>query len=464
MFELNVEDRTQVKDATHREIIAKRRGALIEYVGKLESIRSRKNVGFKTASEGLNEFITDLTEQLKLMVSDRLASPADGSSQFAAYRPINIFVQSPPGAGKSSLVRMLSRELRTAAERIGKLTEINCSNLSAYSELIPTFERLSVLHENGILPIAFFDEIDIPAWEAFQFMLMPMNEGAVISHGHPVKFGTAAFFFAASRQMTVEKTDAGFRTHDGREWIVESKDAIEEFAKSESAPAKFADFFSRIDLFFPLPGIRDHFVDAKLVNNVYPDEISTIEMLGQLIKRRFPQVQHVDKRVLIFLAGALPASKRELEKAVFQSTLKSSDVQFDFENLSKKALEGPWFKEVEKLDKSTLQLEFVHWTDGLWDLANRTVKNCGYSFTHDGEQLMQRFLKSNVPAGLTKCTIRRAQIGDELKQGEVGLGNCVLFVMNIVRLAQERKLQQISPDEINKVYNDTKQDSLWPFC
>ncbi len=456
MFEL---DYQEVKDAAHRDIIKKRRENLLKYLGELEWYRASKVPSFRTASKGLNAFIDDITEQLTLMASDRLAQ-ATKERKFGAYRPINILIQSPPGAGKSSLVRAIASKLNKTTERIGKLSEINCSNLSTWAEVIPSFERFAVLHDNGMLPLAFFDEMDVPSWHAFQYMLMPMNEGAIISNGHQLKFGSAVFFFAASRPMTLETKKSLFNTHTGTDWLGDSKQQIEIFAKSDQAPPKFADFFSRIDMFLPLPGMRDHFMDGVNGESIYSQELSVIDMVIALILNRFPQVEEVDKRVLLFLGGSLPDSKRELEKAIFQSTTQSTDRKFKFEHLPSKLLAGPWFTESEHVDANFLPVHSFHWTDDMWGKAKQIAASCGLSFTKDAEESL-RFHFLNVPAGISTCRIKKTDIGDELDQAQIGSKNLVDYIMLMVRLAKKNGDEQITKDVINEIYGNNE---IWPFC
>lgn len=114
-------------------------------------------------------------------------------------RPLNIFLNAPPGGGKTTLVRALT-------SGGSPVKEVNLANILAPpdKDLGQLFELLYQQNQtkSEALPVVFFDEVDSPQFNFYQYMLMPMSDGKYMSHGDSKSFGPAIFFFAASDKVT----------------------------------------------------------------------------------------------------------------------------------------------------------------------------------------------------------------------------------------------------------------------
>lgn len=370
MFELDIDS---ISDDAHKPILNQRREELLAYVQNLDQIPAVPAEcsfeQFTTYSCYLRKELTDLSNSLKYFCNRQAANAQSNDS--TADRPINILIQAPPGAGKSTLVRSLAAKLKPDPQvykgesfHVSKLIDVNCSNLLSYSDIIPIFERIALLHKNNIVPIVFFDEVDIPAWEVFQYMLMPMYDGAILAHGHLIQFGFAFFFFAASKQFVNTESTSPLTFHVSQteqKWHSETQNQLRDFARSPKAQEKFPDFFSRIDFPISIPGLRVHFDEAfrnKGAGEIYWQDQEVLQMATAIIRRRFTRVSKIDARILAFLVGALPESKREIERLIFFSEVPLTETTFEWDHLPRKLIEsGKWFKSVDAAPQKYIELK-----------------------------------------------------------------------------------------------------------
>ena len=320
-FELNPKDESHVSDAGHASIVRQRRERLKGWVENLAGVpaapAANKFQDLLCYSPQLNHDLQTASERLKRY-----------AARSSLRRPFNVYLSAPPGSGKSTLVRSLCTSL--GVPKLSQLIEINFSNLLSPEGAIAVFERLVLLKENGLLPVVFFDEVDAPAWSVYQFMLMPMWDGACVVRGMPVTFGKAIFFFAGSRQTP--RARAKYVVYDSAgTWVRETARERKAHLKSGQA-GKEPDFYSRIDLTVYMPPAHGHFQDEwDGTKGVYWQDEEALLIAASMIKRYFPQAVTVDRRVLLYLAGAMPESRRELDRVLFIASMDETQTEFEWD-------------------------------------------------------------------------------------------------------------------------------------
>lgn len=345
-FELELDNKAHVADPAHKDILKERRSAIINWLANTDSMppvtSANRFQDFVVYSDSLKESVNELSATLK----EYLSRPK-------LKRPLNILLHAPPGSGKSFLVKNICESLVTV--KTSKLIEINCSNLLSPKDMINVFDRIQYLHENAIVPLIFFDEVDIPAWSVYQFLLMPMWDGAYLSAGLRHEFESAIFFYAESYKDS--KRHEFFVAESEAKWLRKEHEKLRVWLAHE-APPKASDFYSRIDFYLYIPPLRSHFVDMKPTrDNLYWHDEETLQISVSIISRQFQSVNKVDSRVLSFLSGAFLETKRELERIIFLSTVGPTDDIFKFDHLPKGLIGyGEWFEVVEKLDPKDINL------------------------------------------------------------------------------------------------------------
>ena len=352
LYELDLGNAYHVGGAAEREMIRQRRERVAKWLHDTDAIPSppAANVfeGFLTYSQRLVSELQRVSGALK-----------NYAGRAEVGRPFNIYLQAPPGGGKSTLAKSLCSSIGHP-QLIGKLVEVNCSNLLSPADIIPVFDRIALLKENNILPVVFFDEVDVPQWSLYQFLLMPMYDGAYMVQGHRRKFDSAIFFFAGSFEPE-RKRPQFFVQQTENDWFADEMNAFRVWLASDNAPGKARDFHSRIDVFVRLPPLRCHFV--KPFNDepsIYWQDMETIQIVKRLVGEQCPDVEQIDARVLEFLTGAFLDSKRELERLIFLSKVPATEKQFLWKHLPLDAIQnGPWCSEVGKKPEKLIALKLL---------------------------------------------------------------------------------------------------------
>lgn len=275
-------------------------------------------------------------------------------------RPLNIFLNAPPGGGKTTLVRALAS--------IGsQVKEVNLANILAPpdEDLGQLFDLLSQQNQTkrNALPVVFFDEVDSPQFNFYQYMLMPMSDGKYMSHGESKRFGPAIFFFAASDKVTRrQRPDAVFNPYTI--WEQEARQDLYEWCRCDDAPKKARDFFSRIDFSIFVPGLYHHLCDCQNDNHaclysVYWQEEELVHLASQKISQRLgePKEFKVDRRVLQYIAGAFPSSKRDIDRIIFLSN-PASPLEFKWDDLPHDIVinKGEWHRYCSLLPEELVQI------------------------------------------------------------------------------------------------------------
>jgi hypothetical protein len=163
-------------------------------------------------------------------------------------RPISFAVFGPPGAGKSTGVTQIAREIFD--ESTERLT-FNLAQFSSAEELPPVFHRIRDHFLRGRLPFVLFDEFDSATGGALGWLrhfLAPMQDGEFLEHGHVHPIGAAVFVFAGGTRESMEH----FQTY-GFEKVEERKHYYNETFRAAKGP----DFVSRLRGHVDIKGIND---------------------------------------------------------------------------------------------------------------------------------------------------------------------------------------------------------------
>ena len=294
-------------------------------------------------------------------------------------RPINTFISASPGSGKSFLVRSLIDAL---LQKLGcdenrfPFMELNLANITHYRVLIQFLTTVSTNAEDGQIPFVLFDEVDaeMPGFNLFQRMLMPMWDGAYLDNASRKTLPPAAFFFAGTPEG-LRKIAISHRTAESSSWrafygltrlldgnfiprllsllskslaarrqrviILEKSrtkwqrkcDKKFESLANNTDLVKFHDFYDRIHQFIFLPPSNVYFQSYGDASDLYFADREMIYFFLLKIKKMFPSVQRVSKAALALLSSNFYRSKRAMEKAIFLSRVGPNEEAYKLESL-----------------------------------------------------------------------------------------------------------------------------------
>lgn len=356
-----------------------RKRRIIEFIKKAEKLC--KSDGYcvgefisfdQVLQDELNLILEDLRAYTSRIIQSQRTPPR------LRPRPMNVFIQAPPGSGKSFLVKSFRKELaKCVKEDKNQFTilrnqlpfkEVNLANISSYSELVTFLDSVREVGECGRIPFVLFDEIDaeMPGFNFYQRMLMPMWDGAYLKEGVEKELPSVVFFFAGTPEGLRSKAKSsqyraicflkdignGFQrviaffpkikasffqkeidiVESRTDWRKKRYNDLTSLAEKAAVP-KFCDFFNRIDRFIFLPPITLYFEDRDDDSKLYFADHETIYFFVAMIRKTFPTVKKISKAALAFLCNNFFRSRREMERAIFLSRISNGSDTYSFESL-----------------------------------------------------------------------------------------------------------------------------------
>lgn len=244
--------------------------------------------GFVTVNTGLGEAVDALANDVKAYVQE------DNESR----RPAAYAICGRAGSGKSTVGRAIARAIGS------QLIETNVSQWRDIEDLFSLCEKVRThrIREKGRLPVVFIDEVDalVQGESVYGKLLAPLWDGAYWLRGEERTIGPTVFLLAGStREWEAGKNLVDYAT----------KGAIEEptpdsllgklvrmvsARRQEAArsPSKLLDLVSRLRLVpLTVPPLTTRREDIPYV-------------VCLELKRRFPGLQKVDRRLYHFLVRA----------------------------------------------------------------------------------------------------------------------------------------------------------------
>ncbi len=283
-------------------------------------------------------------------------------------RPLNIYIEASPGAGKSFLVSQICKSVErslTGKSKSLDLLHFNMTYIHSIRDLTRCFQRIRDVNVERRIPVVFFDEIDAPFanGHVYSYFLAPMFDGRFYEADSDVKIGSAVFFFAASKEIghIINKSDLKSShmadklecsPHDWTgeqvnpqaripnsgsnggcaiyysDWYKarqdERKERITDLRNNRNdGPAKLLDFFDRIDSFvyIPPPWI--------IPNGDEKDILRQARLIAAcMLLSHFPSTYCIRAKALEILALTVAYSKtmREADSIIIRSSLSSNNV------------------------------------------------------------------------------------------------------------------------------------------
>ncbi|NDW46355.1 AAA family ATPase [Ruegeria sp. PrR005] len=183
----------------------------------------RRAIGYVRSGDGLEDHITNIVgldlpidgEGNEIVAQTRhIVELIEGyHADSKAERPLSIVVFGPPGSGKSTFVRRISK----AVTGCKLVKTANLTQIAGTDELAKTFEAAlqpkpaaEVDEKEGtITPVFFFDEFDAALDGAalgwLRWFLAPMQDGVVLVDGKELEVRKAVFIFAGGTAETLDE-------------------------------------------------------------------------------------------------------------------------------------------------------------------------------------------------------------------------------------------------------------------
>lgn len=330
---------------------------------------------------GIGNYITKSERQQEdlLQVWDKVRGYV---SYQEAKRPLNIFIEASPGAGKSFLVKQLIDLIEKTLPKTKVIFKsYNITTLSSKDEITRCFRQVQDCSLSGQFPVVFFDEIDAQ-WPneqfCFSYFLSPMFDGKAFESGDAFSIGRAVFFFAASKKLpdylpnVVQKIDdnnksvndanQGCETYEEfiktkRQERFELLETLKKMEKNRNSsttkiPDKLSDFFDRMDAFIYIPPrtVKPEKTMDKSSEVLCQTQSNFIAV--SMVLRRFPSVRHIEPKALFLITKSLLSaySLRETESYIFNSASPIDSI-FRFQNLPPDCI-LKYKKDLAKFDKA----------------------------------------------------------------------------------------------------------------
>jgi hypothetical protein len=332
--------------------LEQRRQLIAPYLSNLKTIQLPTQ-GFQTDHD-------IFTQQVDRVKKDIARYFDDDSS----LRPFNILISAPPGAGKTRLVKhLIDSKPYLHCDLSGynwteTLGQFLCDSKDQYPER-PDNDAQQADHTTEP-PVLFFDEVDSPQYNYFQRFLLPMSDGLYHNHfilhqfyrdvkkAAPGDTSRAILFFAMS--TTLGKVGPPMTNFSYNHWLDSVRLRAKNWLDDTFTPGKTRDFLSRVHYWLKIPPLRSHFCNCPItrrvianttkcrhtcLNQIYWQETELLKIIANWCKGKTSSDLpcKIDRRVLQYLTGAFPDSRRDIETVIVLSTPDKANRQFLWEHL-----------------------------------------------------------------------------------------------------------------------------------
>jgi hypothetical protein len=251
-------------------------------------------------------------------------------------KPLNILILSPPGGGKTFLVKQIQKVVSDDLAKLGKkplsgvlpakrgipFLECQVASYTSVDELIRFLSRIAKKSRGDNVPFVFFDEVDacIGGEFAYKYLLAPTADGVFLGGRKTIKIGKSILFFAGSsffeldddnlsefrgneipyseyRKIVVDQVETSVSHNIERmQKIIELtllgkkvKFPVVQELQTENALDKAIDFIDRMNVFICLPrgDFRLTDTDPEKFLSCTPEPL---ESLGNLINERLEEL------------------------------------------------------------------------------------------------------------------------------------------------------------------------------